>query len=202
MSKYLPTVFILFTFSTQAKQEDWYTLWGAGIASNSYSDIREKEVNRLEQTDLKMSESKMNAFGFYWPLSEQEILGVIGNGITTSFSSSGNKCYGFKEVAYTDNTLSLSYLKFYGREIGLGWYYRGDLGLNSSKSRYSENKCSDPSEFTRERDDDNGVAVLLSGGYGFRYSEETRILVGLEFTQTFIENNEVNSVALTINGLW
>jgi len=202
MSKFFPTLFIGIALPAQAQPEDWYSFWGLGLAQNNYSGDRKNEVDRLKASNLDMTESKANVLGFYWPYSEQEALGFVLNGVATRFMPSRNKCNSFKEVSYTDSTISMSYMKFYGSEIGHGWYYRGDLGVNTSETSFKTHNCSDINQYEQVRDDDFGAALLLGGGYGFKYSEETRILVGMELSQTFIDNNEVTSLALTVNGLW
>jgi hypothetical protein len=90
-------------------------------------------------------------------------------------------------------------MRFFGSEIGDGFFIRGDAGV--AQVTFEEGFL----KVTSER----GFGYLLSVGYAFPVSNESRILVGVSFSdkQVNFPNGEIGnsswkSTTFTVGGLW
>jgi hypothetical protein len=182
----------------QAEIESWYTFWGAGVSNISYSGERQAEINYLTQKDEGSTGIHANAFGFYFPIDNNSMYGFVIDAATTSYSTD---IYFIDSITYSDSMLAFSYMNFYGSEIGDGLFYRADIGYNRA-FRTIEYSFNDNESSQDEYEFGTGASVLLAAGYGIPVSEESRVLVSLEFRNSFVDNNEMQSIGLTVNGLW
>jgi hypothetical protein len=92
-------------------------------------------------------------------------------------------------------------MNFYGREIGEGLFYRTDIGYSQARRTISFTE-SDFSSGESVYGFGSGMSVLLGAGYGIPVSEESRVLILLEYRNAFIADNEMQSIGITVNGLW
>lgn len=151
--------------------EDWYTLWGIGFGSASYSgslgDIYEDSED-LAGADRSATVS-MDILGFYWPLSgHKTMLGFVFNTAGDSIEfSNGN------EASISTSMLGFSAHHFFGENIGDGWFVRGDVGIARASIDFEIG--SDDYDDTS----DAGLGLLIGGGYSLPIGTETRLLVGL-----------------------
>jgi hypothetical protein len=148
--------------------EDWYTLWGLGFAETKYSDDEVEDafddaerVSGVDRTTVAY-----DLFGFYWPLDRQSMQGFVVNTVLDSLDGPGGVIDVFQ------HQYSYSYMRFYGANIGDGWFLRADVGL----LKYSVDIDTDLYDDTGTSD--FGIGLLAGGGYGFAIGQETRLLVG------------------------
>jgi hypothetical protein len=155
--------------------EDWYTLWGLGLAKSAYSgdlgDAYEHQASLSgSHRSLQMS---ADLFGFYWPLEgHQTMIGVIlsDNSDTIKFSDGHIS-------RLTTSLLAFSTHHFFGKNIGDGWFVRGDIGVASANIHIKDGTN------TYDKGSDTPIGVQFGGGYGFAIGAETRLLVGLYVRQ-------------------
>jgi hypothetical protein len=153
--------------------ESWYTLWGLGFAGTNYSgDLGDAyEVDENSAGADKSVSLSMDLLGFYWPLEgHKTMLGFIINGSSDSVKLAS----GLKQ-SITTSLLGFSAHHFFGKNIGDGWFIRGDAGLARSTIdfEYSGTHYNDASNAR--------LGFLVGGGYGFALGRETRLLVGLYY---------------------
>jgi len=87
----------------------------------------------------------------------------------------------------------VSGMQFFGREIGDGFFVRGDVGLarivvvdNVSVAAAS----------------DIGFGYLLGAGYALPVSRDSRILFSVNFSDKQVEGDSWKAMTFTIGGLW
>lgn len=151
--------------------ESWYTLWGLGFSKANYSgnlgDAYEKDGDTAGVD--RSSTINLDLVGFYKPLSgHKTMIGFIINTAGDSMEdTAGNK------QSMSTALFGFSAHHFFGKNIGDGWFLRGDVGLAFSSIDFDFNsvKYDDTSDVT--------IGTLLGGGYGFPLGYQTRLLVGL-----------------------
>jgi hypothetical protein len=153
-----------------SQNESWYTLWGLGFSAAKYSsDVGDmfntiKDQPGIDRNDLL----NLDLLGFYWPLEgNNTMIGVIINGLSDKLTGPGG------HFTVTTALLAFSTHHFFGKNIGDGWFVRGDVGLSRASVEIKTastnlNKTSDPE-----------LGVMFGGGYAFPISQGTRLLVGL-----------------------
>lgn len=186
----------LISNQTRAKVEDWYTFWGLGVSNISYSGERKTEIESFRQGDSSVTGRHLNAFGFYFPIDNNSIYGVVAQGVTSTFTVASHI---IDKINYNDSMLAFSYMKFYGNEIGDGLFYRADFGY-AQATRTISLKTSNAKDNKYKYG--NGVSALLAGGYAIETSEQSRLLISLEYKTGFVSDHQMNSLGLTVNGLW
>ena len=171
------------SFSTQADVEKWYAYWGIGTGINAYPSSVEKLYDGLDGG--KRSNVAIDAWGFYWALSDKEMLGFI---LTESIDTIEKNVNNVELKYKVDQGLySLSGMRFFGKEIGDGFFIRGDVGLASII------KC---------EGDDSGFGAVFAGGYGFPVSKGTRILATLQTALNIGNDGHYTSLRALIGVLW
>ncbi|MCF6337663.1 MAG: hypothetical protein L3J84_06885 [Gammaproteobacteria bacterium] len=131
-------------------------------------------------------------FGFYWPQAKNSLLGFVISGSVDRFES------GLAELQITQNLLGISGMRFFGSEIGDGFFIRVDAGL--AQVTFKNNFSTVTSE--------HGFGYLLGAGYAFPVSSESRILIGVSFSDKQVNfngeigNSNWKSTTFTVGGLW
>jgi len=107
-----------------ADEEDWYTYWAIGSVSYGYPGNLSSELDSIEALpSVDRNKNSFDLFGFYWPQAENSLLGFVVSGSIDRFESL------YSELQITQNLLGVSGMRFFGREIGDGFFIRGDAGL-------------------------------------------------------------------------
>lgn len=153
--------------------EDWYTLWGIGWGSSSYSEVAGDAYEDLENSAGadRSSTTSLDLFGFYWPLSgHHTMLGVAYN-----YSSDVIELQSGTDARVSTGQIGFSAHHFFGENIGHGWYLRGDLGFAIATAEISNGSVS------VDNSTDVGLGAIVGGGYGFSIGDETRLLIGLNY---------------------
>ena len=83
-------------------------------------------------------------------------------------------------------------MRFFGSEIGDGFFIRGDAGLAQIIVK------DDFSTTTSDR----GFGYLVGVGYAIPVSDESRILVSVNFSDKRIEGDSWKSTTFMVGGLW
>jgi hypothetical protein len=135
------------------------------------------------QPGVRRTQVNVDMFGFYWPLSDLKSMhGFVINGVSDQLTDNVNN-----RISVNNYLLAYSYHKFFGTNIGDGWYLRGDVGLSYFVVQ------ADVSGFgTLKERSEMGLGVLGGGGYSFAIGEETRMLIGLYLTVRRAEEERAN----------
>jgi hypothetical protein len=173
-----------------AEVESWYTYWGLGFAGHTYEEPLDSLIQAVDsQPGVSRSQVAYDLLGFYWPLRNGKTMaGFVLSGTSDRLEDAfGN----YAQI--NQNLYGGSVMHFFGREIGDGFFLRGDLGLA---------KATVDSTFTNPVNSDTGTGVLLGLGYGIAVSEQSRVLITLTASSNHIEGHDYASTALRIGGLW
>ncbi|MEK6579663.1 MAG: hypothetical protein AABZ55_10590, partial [Bdellovibrionota bacterium] len=147
-----------------AKEETWY--WGfklgggstgfGGTMGNSYSSYASNpNYSRL---------TVASELGFYWPLSNETVLGVASGGAGTSYSSS---LVSNLSQTFGVSLLTASLMHTFGPEPCVGPYVRADLGFATAY------QAGGAALFSTSGD--SGLGFRAGGGFGIALSDETRL---------------------------
>jgi hypothetical protein len=154
------------------KNEDWYTLWGIGKTYSDYGSANIDDAFAQSENSPGVSRTTINIdlLGFYWPMSDKKSMqGFIINGASDVLSDEAGNT-----VSLLSHMYSYSFHTYFGKNIGDGWFLRGDVGL----SRYIVDI--DVQGFSGiTESSDFGLGILGGFGYAFAIGQETRMQVGL-----------------------
>lgn len=151
-----------------SKNEDWYTLWGFGFSSVSYSGNLGDAYETLGDAYDRSSTVNADLFGFYWPsLTPNTIMGVNLNIAADSIEGLN------VDAALRTYLLAFSTYHFFGTNIGDGWFVRGDVGFTHYNVEFKAGVTD------LNKSSDRELGIMFGGGYAFAISDETRVLFGL-----------------------
>jgi len=150
------------------KLESWYTYWGLGYSSNSYTGSLKQQVGWDDDDRFSMG---FDLFGFYWPLQNQQtIIGGVYNA-----SADRRSKYGSWEQ-WISGQWSISAMHFIQSGIGEGPFLRFDLGWGFLSA------VDDDGDEWGEDEDRSGPASLFGVGYAFPVGAGgTRILLNVNY---------------------
>ena len=172
----------------QNKLESWYTYWGLGYADVKYPDELDDLLQDLEDAPgVDHVSIGLDFLGFYWPLNEQTILGVIINGTGDRYEVSGSS------MQINSYTFAFSAMRFLNNTIGKGIFVRAEAG--------PARLVVDTDDFGTESSD-WGFGGLIGGGFGFNVSPGTRILLNVNYAVRKVEGDSYNTFGLSIGGLF
>lgn len=173
----------------RSNNESWYTYWGFGFGSARYKNKElQAELDELKANPLiEHTTVAVEIFGFYWPiLNHTTMIGFVMSGVSESFE------YGSTEVKINQYQYSFSAMRFFGTNIGDGFFLRGDIG----PAKYEvEGKSS---TVTISENSDWGYGMTFGGGYALPVSRETRLLFNMNYS---IRDAEKEKVSTLIFGL-
>jgi len=181
--------------------ESWYIYWGLGVVDNTYQDSNDWPFGG---DPIALA---MDAFGFYWPLSDNRTLvgGVVNGNVEVYEFPFPIKEVEINEVRFRNveeleitlyNLLySFSTMHFLTHEIGQGPFVRVDMGFAGQRGELDTGTVEIAAE------SDWGAGFLLGGGYGIPVTNGTRLLINANFSLRYIESI-TTSVGLTLNGLF
>lgn len=212
--KYVPMTALTFAMAVPsvvcAEAEAWYTYWSIGISRHSYDSTVQSFIDGAQNAPgaFARTEGSVDAFGFYWPVGDNTILGVVAHSTSDSLSrvdNNGPSSFSeiFAEFPYASGaseymTISqslygVSAMRFLGREPGHGLFVRGDAGVV---------KLRIDTELDAPIVDDTGYGFLGGIGYGHPLSEETRILFSLTYSRNQVGGHAYGATSLNVGGLW
>ena len=190
MKKYIIALLaLLFPLGASAEVEEWYTYWAIGAAEPEYPGIIDTGMDTLETIPgVDRTKTGYDLFGFYWPHNSHTMMGFVISGSSDRIEDSfGNY------IQVNQNLYGFSTMHFFGREIGDGFYVRGDIGLANA---------SVDTNFLGTATSDTGTGFLLGMGYALPVSEQSRILFGFSLANKSIESENYSTTTFTIGGLW
>jgi len=176
----LLVVFLAFA-PASAKQESWYLNIGAGWSNLTYpSDV---------QTTLDFIKSQPGVdnlaiqfdLGVYGPINKVTAFGASVNASRDRYEWSGDW---FQVIEYQ---YGFSALRYFGEEIGHGFFVRGDLGLVATF-------CQNPGGTL-----DNlhiGASILAGGGYSWRITPGTRLYLGGNYAYRRFKGRSTGAVKI------
>lgn len=169
--------------------ESWYTYWGFGFANHTYEEPLDSAVEAVDSLPgVSRSQTAFDLLGFYWPLKDGKTsAGVILSGSADRLDDS------WEYVQINQYLYAGSIMHFFGKEIGDGFFLRGDLGFA---------KAVVDTSYSNPVGSDTGSGILVGVGYGIPVSEGSRILITLTASSNNIEGHDYTSTALRIGGLW
>jgi hypothetical protein len=188
MKKLLFTLLLLFPLQTFAAQENWYTYWSIGAADNKYPSNLNATLDFLDSLPgVDRSQGSIDMFGFYFPRENNLALGFVISGSWDLFQTPVG------DMQINQYLYGFSAMKFFGKEIGDGFFLRGDIGLSKAVVH---------DDYYGTSSSDTGLGTLLGAGFGIPISEETRILFGLNVSNKDVDGDNWTAVTLNIGGLW
>lgn len=178
-----------FSGNSYAQVEDWYTYWGIGVSDHTYPGDVQKVLDDLESAPgIERTEGSIDMLGFYVPLPN--VTSLIGFVISASYDNF--KAEG-AEMQVNHYLYSVSTMHFFGTEPGQGFYVRGDAGMS---------KMLVTSSFNAPVASESGYGALAGIGYGFKLSEESRLLLNANYSLSRIEEENTSTFSFNIAGLW
>jgi opacity protein-like surface antigen len=170
-------------------KESWYTYWGLGYASVTYPTALQAVMETVEQQPgVTRTRVGLDMLGFYWPVNDHRTaLGFIINGAGDRLDVSGNW------VQINNYLYAASVMHFMDRTIGDGFFFRGDVGFAKALTQDSQGSSIGSK---------TGFGFLLGGGYSIPVTSGTRILINVNYSNRRIEGDNLQTVGVTLGGLF
>lgn len=160
-----------------SKNESWYNYWGLGLASSKYSFSTQSIINEFNgDYVLKGITWTADIFGFYFPTGEKSMLGGILNARGGVTNSNGIDS---KVASYT---FGPSFMYFFGKNIGDGWFVRADVGV--TWAHFNLNNITD----TAVNNTQEGLGLLAGAGYALPVSQESRLMFNFYVTYRNVDD--------------
>jgi uncharacterized protein YkvS len=172
--------------------EDWYFHMGFGFGSASYSDDELNDTLDSVENESGVDRRQVGGeMGFYWPLSDRKSMhGVASTPFVDGLDGPGGT------YTLTQSLLAYSYYKFYGTNVGDGWFYRLDGGL----ARFTEEL--DTVTINAEGESDSGIGVLAGGGYAWPIGTDTRFLLSGYVSHLRAEGESATTTRINLSWLF
>lgn len=200
----------IYSHSLSAEPESWYMFWSVGVSDHQHDADVKAFVDNAEQQPGTFTHSEIasDAFGFYIPVMDNTLFGVVLSGSSDIISRADtnepdNLAELFTEFPYISSVsdyltvrqtlYAASAMRFYGDEPGDGFFLRGDLGIA---------RLVVTTELSSPIKDSTGAGVLVGAGYGFPVSDETRILLSITYSYNEIDGHSYQAAAFRVSGLW
>ena len=179
---------LLFITEANARTENWYTYWGIGVAQHQHPKELQNIMDAAESLPgVERSEMSIDALGFYVPVLQMKTLaGFVISGSLDRLE------FGSDYIQLNQYLYSASMMHFMGSEPGDGVFLRGDLGISRAVAQTNDDASAS----------DTGVGALLGFGYGFKISEESRLIIGVNYGIREIEDEIYSNYSFNIAGLW
>jgi len=167
----------------RTKNESWYTYWGLGWTGITYPKNLQELMNTIENIPgVSRTCVEFDFLGFYFPVNQHRTaIGFIINGAGDRVSEGGIW------VQINQYIYGASVMHFVSRNIGDGFFLRGDLGLARMVVQTT---------FGNASSSDAGFGFLAGAGYAIPFTG-TRILLNFNFSYHNIESETVSKVAIS-----
>jgi hypothetical protein len=171
-----------------ATPEDWYWTFGLGYAFSHYPSDVEESIDPIKEAGASHFPVAYD-LGFYWPsIDDHSVVGVSLHGSTNSYTYDD-----YNNVSVQQSGVYASYLRFFGSEMGSGFFLRGDAGL--SLLLYNLDGSSATSSNT-------GLGLNAGAGYGFKLSEKTRLILLGVYSYRRVNDGNYTDFTLTIGPMF
>lgn len=162
--------------------ESWYFYFGFGLGAATYSnDEVDRALNDLVDNEgYERTTIGLDLLGFYFPFKDQRsAYGFVMSGASDYYTK------GRSELRISQYQYSFSVMKFFGVNIGDGFFIRTDLGavrynVEAKESAYSYNETSDW-----------GYGFLFGLGYGVAATKETSLLLTLNVASRRVDDSGI-----------
>lgn len=173
----------------RSKKESWYTYWGLGYAMITYPHDLQNIMDQIEDLPgVSRMRIEVDFLGFYLPVNKHRTaVGFIINGAGDRVSKDNDW------VQINQYIYGLSAMHFFNRNIGDGFFARGDIGLAKAIVQDSEGNSSGS---------DTGFGFLLGGGYSYPVTPDTRLAFNLNYSYRKIEGDVVSKIGISVGGLF
>ena len=178
--------------------ESWYVYLGAGYANNTYPDETQTVIDELNDSpDIDLSHLPLALeLGFYRPWGSKTLLGAAVSANVDKYEATDDVLD--VEIDIHTDLYALSAMHFLTHAIGQGPFVRTDIGL--ARASYTLGVGIPQSQV--EDTSDWGAGFLIGGGYGLPVLNGTRVLVNTNFSLQHVEDEQVKSIRLALNGLF
>lgn len=164
------------------KIESWYLNFSFGYADPSYPSQLQQGLDQVAAAGTHVSIS-LDLPGVYFPLPNRHtVVGGVLNGVGDRYELNS------QWMQINHFTLGASAMHFVTGEIGDGLFFRGDLGLATIGVEASG----------QSRTSDQGFGYLLGGGYAFPVSNETRLLLNLNYANRHVEGYDYGALSVNL----
>ncbi len=169
--------------------ESWYLYFGVGIASTSYGSELDTVIDGLETLGIDRMTLAVDVIGLYWPLRNYKtMMGFAINAVGDLFTHPTTQ----ETLSIYQHTYSFSAQHFFGKNIGHGFFVRGDVGIVRFSAELGESRS--VSEL--------GYGALGGLGYAFPIGEETRMLINLNCAYRKVLQDSTVTLAASIGFLF
>jgi len=171
--------------TAQAATENWYGYWGAGTGSIKYPSSISQQVDTLRNSPgVDATNLTMDLLGFYWPVdwADNSIAGFVIHSDSERLESD----YGWGQMNLY--LYSFSFMRFFGREPGDGFFVRGDVGFATGLVEYSDGSSAES---------DDGFGLLFGIGYGIKVNEGMRVLLNFSHAERDLDDESWGATSLS-----
>lgn len=177
----------------RSKNEDWYIYFGLGFGSVRYNnkDLQDALDTLKDDSSISHVTVVLDLIGFYYPVfNHSSMIGFVMSGVGESFERNSEK------VSIYQYQYSFSAMRFFGTNIGDGFFLRGDIGPTRFRveAENSQVSVSDESDW--------GLGFTLGGGYAVPVSRDTRLLLNSNISLRDAEGDKVMTLAFTAGFLF
>jgi len=176
--------------------ENWYLFFSAGFSSVSYSGTDTATTQEMDDTASSNKAYSFDLLGVYWPyFGYKALIGGIINFVHESWTD-GTIDGLASDMDVNQLLVGGSFYYFLSRYIGKGWFLRSDLGISrySLDAKGSETRVTVVPKW--------GYGLLIGGGYGLPLSNETRILINLNFAYRKAGKASISTSTLSLGLLF
>lgn len=174
------------TQRAEGEPESWYFMWGMGAALAEYPAADKAMIDSYSNSGSRQGVN-MDMLGFYWPVTNWMISGFIINAVGDSFRLDNGDTF-----LSSRGILGASNLIFVSGEVGRGLFIRGDAGFGSFAERLNG----------VDQKTGQGLGALGGIGWGFPVSDESRVLIGLNYSAIYARSALYTAPSLSVYGLW
>ncbi|MFC1582678.1 hypothetical protein ACFL4W_03990 [Planctomycetota bacterium] len=185
-------------------EEEWYFEFSMGSSAITFPEFVNEEVTAAEVANGPFSAGSMDyEMGVYWPVDDErnDLIGFVVSGVSTTYTPVDvdyDPQTGEARTVQADASfLGLSYMRFFGEQVGEGFFLRGDVSFLGSYVSVSNDF--DQTETML----DGTFAGLLGTGYGWIPSGwDTRILLYCRYHSVVLEDDRSSAYSIGVTFLY
>ncbi|WP_119393616.1 hypothetical protein [Salinibius halmophilus] len=185
--------FLLAVTAAVNAQTNWHALFSLGVQGNADDQRPMPKFSESHPTQMSA-----DLAGIYYATSPQSLVGGVVSGYRQTDQTDESGWQALHGWLY-----SVSGIKFFGPSNKASAYVRGDLGISQGLLTKTDAAC-----FGCLLDDQlserlkPGVGTLLGVGYGLPIANANRIMVGVNWSQQMLNDQQVSKIGLSLGGLF
>ncbi len=197
-----------------SQNEPWYIYTSIGLAPIQYaSSINQSIESFTGNSSMNNLGISLEAFGAYFPLKNKKtvlggVLGLVYENYKTQgqFNESPTTVINqWADLKFWQYSITASAMHFYGRNVGDGFFIRGDLGISAFQGTLNVSYTTNGGDLQGENQDFSykwGPSFLLGGGYSWPISLSERMMASLYFSsKSSYSNGTLTTNNMIIAGL-